>query len=731
MDLSPDTLLNNRYRISHLLGQGGMGAVYLAHDLSLETQVAVKTNRNPSKESSTQFIREARLLASLRHPNLPRVIDYFLMGDMQFLVMDYIPGDDLGTVLKQEGIQPIDRVLKWAEQLSSALTYLHNQKPPVIHRDIKPGNLKLMPTGEIILVDFGIAKAADTSQATATGAMGYTPGFAPPEQYGHGRTGPFSDQYAMAATLYTLLTNQRPADSVQRLLNQDTLIPIRTFNPSVPAHVEAAIYRAMSVRPEDRFVNVAEFMEALRNPAFTPTVTRVGPPQPPISQMETQAVPSPAYAPTGPYVQPVGSTPNYASIPSSPPSYAPIPSTPPAYTAIPSIPPQTPAKGRSWIWIGIGIALAGVVVLAIAVAGIYLLSSNNGLAFLSATNTPANLAMQPPTVTEQLTETPRPTQTPQPTETSVPPTETPPPQATPTEAPKPIAGDKVIAFVSDRADGKTLQVWTMHVGLDNAGKVIAGNFKQITFDEGDKRQPAWAPDGRKLLYVAPASGTGLDIFLLDLTKEGSQPVNLTKQKGDDTDPAWSPDGKYIVFTNRGKFVDIRMLYIMDANGSNITRLSLDFEEYHPTWSPKSDWILNVIHARDHRYLFMHSWIGNIYPTPFPTPQQFDRSTYFGRLGEVDDPAWSPDGTHIAYTRLDRVRKQIYTVEFKSGGAKTNLLTSEVEDNFYPTWSPDSQWIAFTSLRDDNEEVYVMTATGLLQSNLTSHPGRDMDPAWQP
>lgn len=722
MDLSPETVLNNRYRIINLLGQGGMGAVYLAYDLSLETQVAVKTNRNPSRESSTQFIREARLLASLRHPNLPRVIDYFLMGDTQFLVMDYIPGDDLGNVLKNEGIQPVDRVLKWAEQLSSALTYLHNQKPPVIHRDIKPGNLKLTPSGEIVLVDFGIAKAADTSQATATGAMGYTPGFAPPEQYGHGRTGPFSDQYAMAATLYTLLTNQRPADSVQRLLNQDTLIPIRTFNPSVPAHIEAAIYKAMSVRPEDRFISVAEFMEALRNPTFTPTVTRIGPPQPSMGQMETQAAPSPAYAPTGPYVQPISNAPAYTPTPSKPPAYTAIPSAPPS-AAVSSAPSQPLAKSHSWIWIFGGIAIAGMIILGAVIAGIFLLGNHQGLAFLPATNTPVSQATQPPTATQQPTETPHPTQTPQPTETTAPPTAT--------EAPRPIAGDKVIAFVSDRADGKTLQVWTMHVGLDSSGQAVASEFKQITFDDGDKRQPAWSPDGRKLLYVAPAPGTGLDIFLLDLTKENTQPVNLTQQKGDDMDPAWSPDGKYIVFTNRGKFVDVSMLYVMDSSGSNITRLSLDFEEYNPTWSPNSDWILNVIHARDHRYLFMHGWTGNVYPTPFPTPQQYDRSTYFGRLGEVGDPDWSPDGTHVAYTRLDKVRKQIWTVEFQSGGAKTNQLTSEVEDNFYPTWSPDSQWIAFTSLRDNNEEIYVMTATGLLQSNLTNYPGRDMEPAWQP
>ena len=188
MDLKPDSLLNNRYRMIRQLGKGGMGAVYLAYDVALEHEVALKTNLKASEEGAAQFLREARLLARLRHANLPRVIDYFLSEDIQCLVMDYIPGSDLRDVLKQQGPQPLERVLTWAQQLASALSYLHRQNPPVIHRDIKPANIKLTLEGDAVLVDFGIAKASDQTQATSTGASGYTPGFAPPEQYGSGRT---------------------------------------------------------------------------------------------------------------------------------------------------------------------------------------------------------------------------------------------------------------------------------------------------------------------------------------------------------------------------------------------------------------------------------------------------------------------------------------------------------------------------------------------------------------
>ena len=234
MDLEYNTFLRDRYRIEKQLGKGGMGAVYLALDTVLQTKVAVKINQNPREDGREQFLQEARLLAGLRHPNLPRVIDYFVIEDSQYLVMDFIPGDDLGTIVKRDGKQDVDKVIYWAKELGKALNYLHTQEPPVIHRDIKPGNIKITPRGEVILVDFGIAKSSDISQETSTGAKGLTPGYSPPEQYGSGRTGHYSDQFGLAATLYNLLTNEKPVDAVERLLGQATLKPIHELNPDVP-----------------------------------------------------------------------------------------------------------------------------------------------------------------------------------------------------------------------------------------------------------------------------------------------------------------------------------------------------------------------------------------------------------------------------------------------------------------------------------------------------------------
>jgi serine/threonine protein kinase len=270
MDLAQDTLLNNRYRIQYKLGQGGMGAVYLARDIALDHDVAVKANLSPAAESTNQFLREARLLAALRHPNLPRVTDYFILDGVQFLVMDYVPGRDLDSLLKEQGRQPLERVLAWAGQIGSALTYMHRQTPPVIHRDIKPGNIRLSAEGQAILVDFGIAKALPSDQVTETAVHGYTPGFAPPEQYGGMRTSAQSDQYALAATLYTLLAGQKPADAIQRALDQAVLTPLATYAPEVPPAVQAAIERALSVRPEMRFPSVDDFIRGLSAPAAEP-----------------------------------------------------------------------------------------------------------------------------------------------------------------------------------------------------------------------------------------------------------------------------------------------------------------------------------------------------------------------------------------------------------------------------------------------------------------------------
>ncbi|MCS7253147.1 MAG: serine/threonine-protein kinase [Armatimonadota bacterium] len=263
--LGSGTLLNNRYRVIKVLGCGGMGAVYLAEDLALYgRKVAIKENFDTSQEGRKQFEIEARILATLSHPNLPKVFDFFTAGGKQYVAMDYIAGEDLLNHVEQNGPQGLEEALKWFWQVCDAVEYLHRQSPPVIHRDIKPGNIKIQPDGRAVLVDFGIAKFYRPGQQTTSGAQAVTPGFSPIEQYGKGITDQRSDVYSLAATLYFALTGVTPPEAVERLTHNRRLISIRSINPDVTEAVERVIEKALKLHPSERYTSVREFSEALR-----------------------------------------------------------------------------------------------------------------------------------------------------------------------------------------------------------------------------------------------------------------------------------------------------------------------------------------------------------------------------------------------------------------------------------------------------------------------------------
>ena len=271
--LAPDTVLQNRYRIIRLLGQGGMGAVYEAVDERLDTTVALKETLFTDERLRKQFEREARLLARMHHPALPRVSDHFAEGDGQFLVMQFIPGDDLSqTMARKQGPFPADQVLTWGDQLLDALDYLHTQDPQIIHRDIKPQNLKLTGRGQIILLDFGLAKgqgAGPSVVTTSASIFGYTPNYAPLEQIQGLGTDARSDIYAVSATLYHLVTGVKPPDALTRaaaLVNgqPDPLVPANEISSAIGPQVAAVLARGMSQNREQRYAAAAAMREALK-----------------------------------------------------------------------------------------------------------------------------------------------------------------------------------------------------------------------------------------------------------------------------------------------------------------------------------------------------------------------------------------------------------------------------------------------------------------------------------
>jgi serine/threonine protein kinase len=271
-----DTILRERYRLTNIVGQGGMGSVYRAEDLRLPGRLcAIKEVRpdpnlapNMQRQAQQQFLQEASILAQLDHPNLPKVSDFFNQDGRDYLVMDYVPGKDLRELLA-ENQGPLDEalVIAWSEQISDALAYLHRQEPPVLHRDIKPANIKLTPDNRIKLVDFGLVKLmAPDDVRTITVVQGRgTALYTPLEQYGGdgGHTDSRTDIYALGATFYHLLSDVPPPDAKARFLNPGELRPLQQVNKKVSPHVSEAIRWAMEMHPDDRPRQVEHFQRVL------------------------------------------------------------------------------------------------------------------------------------------------------------------------------------------------------------------------------------------------------------------------------------------------------------------------------------------------------------------------------------------------------------------------------------------------------------------------------------
>ncbi len=255
-------VLQQRYRIDRKIGQGGMGAVYVATDERFGSIVAIKETLLMDDSYRKAIEREARLLNSLKHSALPRVSDHFLEENGQFLVMEYVPGEDFGVMMDGgDGPFAVPDVLNWADQLLDALDFLHNQAIPVIHRDIKPQNLKLNARGQIILLDFGLAKGNPTDagghHTAAKSIFGYSKNYASLEQIQGTGTDPRSDLYSLSATLYHLLTVTAPDDALTRamaVLSQqaDPLRPADVVRPEVPRGVAAILHRAMDLNASMR-----------------------------------------------------------------------------------------------------------------------------------------------------------------------------------------------------------------------------------------------------------------------------------------------------------------------------------------------------------------------------------------------------------------------------------------------------------------------------------------------
>ena len=277
--LNPGDVLKGVYEVKRVVGAGGNGAVYLVRDGSAASvERALKESGDAAHRE--QFALESEVLRPLMHPNLPRVYVHFSEGEHDYMLMDFVPGLSLGEVLSDRGANgqpPLDEhvVIGYAIQICRALEYLHSREPhPVIHRDIKPDNIRITPHGELKLVDFGLVKRLDEANpATLFQAQGLTPVYASPEQWGiiaDYHTGPRSDIYSLAATLYHLLSGQNPLSALDRAIGvgsgdraSDPLVPLRQINPAITVHTERSVLKAMAYMPDDRYATARELRAAL------------------------------------------------------------------------------------------------------------------------------------------------------------------------------------------------------------------------------------------------------------------------------------------------------------------------------------------------------------------------------------------------------------------------------------------------------------------------------------
>jgi serine/threonine protein kinase/Tol biopolymer transport system component len=727
-NLERGSLLHKRYRIIEILGQGGMGSVYHALDENLGVDVAVKENLFTTGEYARQFRLEAVILANLRHANLPRVTDHFIIGEQgQYLIMDYIDGEDLRQRMERTGSVSEEEAILVGATMCDALQYLHTRKPSIIHRDLKPGNVRITPDGHIYLVDFGLAKLVKGSQATTTGARAMSPGYSPPEQYGTARTDPRTDIYSLGATLYAVLTGVIPEDGLARAMDNVELTPLRKRNPKVSRKLAAAIEKAMAVRPEDRFQSAEEFKQALltsnvKNQRLEGELVVTPPPQAPGGE-EASNLANEMPSDTG-------------NNPVSPP---------------PSEPGTKAHSARWWIFfsfllLAILLVLLSILIFWSPITKAFLGSQATSTSTSVPTASPGAPTVQvlntlPPSTPQGKTATSTPsitfTQTLLPTfmlsiTPTLLPTYMPSITSTPTVTvgPTPTSlggGYGQIAFASDRTGAP--QIFIMNAD--------GSDPRQVTNMTYGACQPAWSPDGMRLVVSSPCPKRqdqypGAKLYIINADSSGL-PSELASVEGGDFDPAWSPDGTRIAFTSlRDGSPQIYVLNLGDNSVTRLTEASRDAKlpdwSSQPAWSPSGTQIVYTGHSRltNAPQIWVMSDAGQ------------DQKILIPRGSELWNflPDWSLDGKTILFSETQGAQELGWLMLFDYQTANVIHLRGAAYGT-HGDYSPDGIWVAYESKDSENTsrldyDIYRIRADGMGPiTRLTNALTMEFNPAWRP
>ena len=706
MTLSDGTILSERYRVISTLGQGGMGAVYCAEDEHLNTTVAVKENMFLSDGYSKQFHREAKILASLRHPALPRVGDYFVIPNQgQYLVMEFIEGEDLRQRIERLGTIPEVEAVIIGLVICDALKYLHNRPQTVIHRDIKPGNIKITPEGEIVLVDFGLAKVIESddgenNQDTMTGARAMTPGYSPPEQYGTARTDARSDIYSLGATLYAALTGIIPEDGLSRATGNITLTPIRELNHQIGSRLAGVIEKALEINPDNRYQEAGEFRNALitAGELTVNTLERLTVSPPPNNDLLENGLNSQNNSEN-------------------------------SHKLTRKIKPKKPAHTKKnpflvyaisiLVFVSVGFAClfyTNYQILAIFPALLNAFSPTQ-----AAVLNPVETGIPLPAITNHniLKESPLPPN--QPTK-SLPALSLSTQAVTPAE-PTIIPGNHIqrIAFVSNRTGNN--QIWTMNP--DGSDQV------QLTSIEDGVCQPSFSADGKKLAVISPCQEKKItydNTQILILNVDGSDPQPLPVNSRTGFDPAWSHDGSKLAFSSVQDEDKIPHIFSYDFTKNAIEELSdTRYADINPAWNTGDKQLAFSRLGKPAYHIWAMSDKG---VTQFQLSSSGEINDYF-----VD---WSHDGEFMIFSRapMDTNVPYLYRLDYadRAAGGETRILPQDKRSIpvYRARLSADDQQIVFESWPDGrNHDIFMMDIDGDNFVRLTNDPDYDFDPVWIP
>lgn len=656
MSLQIGEILKDRYRIIQLLASGGMGIIYRARDESLGVEVALKETL-PGGISTSRMQKIAAILADLHHPNLPRVTDTFqVSGGNQILVMDFVPGEDLKTRIDQSGPLSVNKAIEIVVAVGSALHYLHSCNPPIIHQDVKPGNIKITPDGHVMLVDFDLITVLLENQTRPSPeAQGLTPGFAAPEQYNN-MADARSDQYGLASTLYFIMTGTHLPDALTRASGEKQLSRQSIPSKRLPMDIGTCLEKALSINPGDRYLDVQAFVDALTS----------------------------------------------------------IQSVKPSSTSISIRSLRNTDELRNKLFVPFLIGMVGIGILVVGTFFFIRGSSSEGEIALQEQQ-PKETVQAQSTDLPIVGSSGSPTDQKKPLKTMeiLVPTNPEPKIAAPT----PLGGGSgEYAFVSEKTgipqiylgstdNTDTKQLTDIQDGACQPDWAPDGKRLVFTSPCLPKQQVLGKPE--------PYAGSGLFIMTLD---EGNI-APLHSLPGGDFDPAWSPNGAIIAFTSiRNKFPQIFLFDISSETTTQITQITSNNRQ--PSWSPDGStlayctnrtgssqvWLMNKDgeNAREFSVLangaaFSPDWSPDGKEIIYSQTNSFrlvsqklsdsgaSESILNPRLSLAANPDYSPDGNWILIDSNIEGSLRIYRIS--QSGTGLEPISPAGEKAYQPEWKP--------------------------------------------